>query len=204
MTPSNMPIRALAGPLMLAGSMLAVAATAHEKTRTEFFNSDVDYAADQGSDASTAPPPLYDGLGSTAMPISTKSTQAQSYFDPGVQVERITTGFRANAGTVEIDDWGRKTALPLVAGFAAFWRGDYETAASQLYGARHIANAFGGSHAQCDIIDWTLTEATARGGLFAMTEALAGERLALKPHSPINRSFLTRARAGAMSNIKAA
>lgn len=120
------------------------------------------------------------------------------------QIERITTGFRANAGTVETDDWGRKTALPLVAGFAAFWRGDYETAASQLYGARHIANAFGGSHAQRDIIDWTLTEATARGGLFAMTEALAGERLALKPHSPINRSFLTRARAGAMSNIKAA
>ena len=120
------------------------------------------------------------------------------------QVERITTGFRANAGTVETDDWGRKIALPLVAGFAAFWRGDYETAASQLYGARHIANALGGSHAQRDIIDWTLTEATARGGLFAMTEALAGERLALKPHSPINRSFLTRARAGATSNIKAA
>ncbi|MFC0009188.1 tetratricopeptide repeat protein [Devosia nitrariae] len=119
-------------------------------------------------------------------------------------VERIVSGFGTNGGAAETDNWGRKTALPLVAGFAAFWRGDYETAANHLHGARYIANSFGGSHAQRDIIDWTLTEATVRGGLTAMAEALASERLALKPHSPINRSFLTRARAGAAPNVKAA
>lgn len=131
---------------------------------------------------------------------------AMAYLGAGrhEQVERITAGFRAQAGAGETDAWGRKTALPLITGFTAFWRGDYETAASQLYGARHIANTFGGSHAQRDIIDWTMTEATARGGLSAMTEALAGERLSLKPHSPINRSFLRRARAGAASTIVAA
>ena len=36
-----------------------------------------------------------------------------------------------------------------------------------------------------------------RGGLTALAEALAHERLALKPHSPINRAFLRRAQAGA-------
>ena len=55
--------------------------------------------------------------------------------------------------------------------------------------------AFGGSHAQRDVIDWTLTEAALRGGLRPMAEALANERLALRPHSPVNRAFLTRARA---------
>ena len=66
---------------------------------------------------------------------------------------------------------------------------------SRLHGARYIANSFGGSHAQRDIIDWTLTEAAIRGGLTDLAEALANERLALKPHSPVNRSFLNRAQA---------
>ena len=95
-------------------------------------------------------------------------------------------------------------ADPLVEGFAAFWRGDHEAAAGFLHGARFIANSFGGSHAQRDIIDWTLTEATVRGGLTGMAEALASERLALKPHSPVNRSFLRRARENAAPEQKAA
>ncbi len=118
--------------------------------------------------------------------------------------ERILAGFREGQGAAEIDSWGRKTALPLVEGFTAFWQGDYETAADRLHGARQIANSFGGSHAQRDIIDWTLTEATLRGGLTSMAEALASERLALKPHSPVNRSFLRRAGSLATPTVKAA
>ena len=114
------------------------------------------------------------------------------------EAERIVECFRAPGGATEVDAWGRKTALPLVEGFVAFWRGDYEAAAGRLHGARQIANSFGGSHAQRDIIDWTLTEATIRGGLDGMAEALAGERIALKPHSPVNRSFLRRAGANAI------
>jgi hypothetical protein len=120
------------------------------------------------------------------------------------EVERIVSGFRTGGGVAEVNDWGRKTALPLVEGFAAFWRGDYEAAAGLLHGVRFIANSFGGSHAQRDIIDWTLTEATVRGGLTGMAEALASERLALKPHSPVNRSFLSRARGNAAQGQKAA
>ena len=111
------------------------------------------------------------------------------------EVTRIMSAFRESAGSSsEAGAWGRYTALPLVEGFAAFWHGDYEVAVQRLYDARFIANSFGGSHAQRDIIDWTLTEASVRARLGGITEALANERLALKPHSPINRQFLSRSR----------
>jgi hypothetical protein len=44
------------------------------------------------------------------------------------------------------------------------------------------------------VIDWTLAEAAARGGLTDLAEALAHERLALKPHSPVAMRFLDQAR----------
>jgi len=97
----------------------------------------------------------------------------------------------------EVSTWAHVTAAPLIEGFSAFWHGDYSSAVSHLHSARFIANSFGGSHAQRDIIDWTLTEAALRGGLPEVAEAMAHERLALKPHSPINLSFLARAKSGA-------
>lgn len=123
------------------------------------------------------------------------------------EVERILAACRwAGEGAEggEVREWSRRTGLPLVEGFAAFWRGDYETAADRLFGARAIANSFGGSHAQRDIVDWTLTEAALRGGLMGLAEALANERLALKPHSPVNRQFLRRAEAGLPGAAEAA
>jgi len=119
-------------------------------------------------------------------------------------VERILQAYAGAGGKSEASEWGRKTAAPLAEGFVAFWRGDYEASAGLLHGARFIANSFGGSHAQRDVIDWTLTEAAVRGGLTGLAEALASERLALKPHSPMNRSFLSRARAQAAERHKAA
>ncbi len=98
----------------------------------------------------------------------------------------------------------RATALPLIEGFSAFWRGDHRAAVELLHPARLIANSFGGSHAQRDIVDWTLTEAALRGGLSDVAEALAHERLALKPHSPINRAFLMRARSATAATKLAA
>ncbi|HSP59036.1 MAG TPA: tetratricopeptide repeat protein [Halomonas sp.] len=113
------------------------------------------------------------------------------------RVEQILAALRGNDNATEIAAWARNTGLPLVEGFVAFWRGDYATATERLHSARFIANHFGGSHAQRDIIDWTLTEAALRGGYRDLAEGLANERLALKPHSPINRSFLSRASAPA-------
>ena len=98
------------------------------------------------------------------------------------------------AGNTDTAAWARTIGLPLVRGFRAFWRGDYRGCAEGLYPVRAIVNQFGGSHAQRDVIDWTLTEAAVRGGLTALAEALAHERLALKPHSVVNRAFLRRTR----------
>jgi len=110
-------------------------------------------------------------------------------------VARLAKAFSESDRAVsESAGWGRATALPLIQGFSAFWKGDYRNAVELLHPVRFIANAFGGSHAQRDVIDWTLTEAALRGNMRDAAEAIAHERLSLKPHSPINRAFLARAR----------
>lgn len=91
--------------------------------------------------------------------------------------------------------WIRDVGRPLIAGFTAFARGDYHGTVAALHPVRYVANQFGGSHAQRDVIDWTLTEAAVRGGLRDVALALSHERLALKPHSPVNRDFVKRAAA---------
>jgi hypothetical protein len=110
-------------------------------------------------------------------------------------VDRLVAALEQTAaGDGDVAAWARSPGLPLVRGFRAFWRGQYRECAASLYPARLIANRFGGSHAQRDVIDWTLTEAAVRGGLGDLAEAMAHERLALRPHSAVNRAFLRRAR----------
>jgi hypothetical protein len=89
--------------------------------------------------------------------------------------------------------WATTIGLPLVEGFHAFWRRDYATAIDRLHSTRHFAHAFGGSNAQRDIIDWTLTESALRSGNAGLARALVQERLALKPHSLAARGMLVRA-----------
>lgn len=101
----------------------------------------------------------------------------------------------ADAGGSETAVWIARSGRPLIEGFAAFRAGRYRDATDRLWSARHIVNAFGGSHAQRDVIDWTLTEAAIRAGITDMAGALAAERLSLRPHSPVNRTFLRRAKA---------
>jgi len=114
------------------------------------------------------------------------------------EVDRVIAALERSAtGGVDTAAWARTIGLPLIRGFRAFWQGDYQACADGLHATRCIVNQFGGSHAQRDVIDWTLTEAALRGGLTALAEALAHERLALKPHSPLNRLFLKRAQIAA-------
>jgi hypothetical protein len=58
---------------------------------------------------------------------------------------------------------------------------------------RATANRFGGSHAQRDLLDLTLIEAALRSGGKALAAALAAERIAAKPTSPLARLFVERA-----------
>lgn len=103
-------------------------------------------------------------------------------------------------GEAETHAWVERYGRPLIEGFCAFRRGDWRLAAELLWSARHIVNGFGGSHAQRDVIDWTLTEAALRGGLSQIAEGVVGERLALRPHSPVNLAFRKRIGAGGKSN----
>ena len=59
----------------------------------------------------------------------------------------------------------------------AFGDGDYRRCVELLRPIRSIAQRFGGSHAQRDLLDLTLLEAALRGGELALGRALAAERL---------------------------
>jgi hypothetical protein len=85
----------------------------------------------------------------------------------------------------------------------AFGEGDYGRCVELIRPVRSIAHRFGGSHAQRDVIDWTLTEAAIRGGLGDIAEALANERIAMKPHSPVNKRFLMGAREASGKSLAA-
>jgi tetratricopeptide (TPR) repeat protein len=119
-------------------------------------------------------------------------------------VERLAKAWRDTGTGTENDRWAVEIGLPLVEGFSAFWRRDYATAIDRLHGARHFAFAFGGSNAQRDIIDWTLTESALRVGDFGLSRALVQERLALKAHSVTGRGMLARAMASAVPRQRAA
>lgn len=115
--------------------------------------------------------------------------------DRQADVERVIAALESTAGgDTDAAAWARQVGLPLVRGFVDFWRGAHAACAERLHAARFIVNQFGGSHAQRDIIDWTLTEAAVRGRLDDLARSLAHERLALKPHSPVNLAFFARVR----------
>lgn len=87
----------------------------------------------------------------------------------------------------------RDVGVPTAEGLVAFHRGDYAGAVNHLLPARFNLWKLGGSHAQRDVVDWTLTEAAARAGQRDIALALAHERLAARPRSAPNRHFLQQA-----------
>ena len=65
-----------------------------------------------------------------------------------------------------------------------------DVAADALYPVRALAQRFGGSHAQRDLIDLTLLAASARGLRRALGQALLRERLMAKPATPLTRHWM--------------
>lgn len=112
------------------------------------------------------------------------------------EVERLLTGMRATAAEgTDASPAYRHIGLPVVQGLAAFSHGKYAQAVEHMLPARAELWRMGGSVAQRDIIDWTLTEASARAGLRDVALSLAHERLALRPESAPNQRFLRQAAA---------
>ncbi|HAY05965.1 MAG TPA: tetratricopeptide repeat-containing protein [Hyphomonas sp.] len=93
----------------------------------------------------------------------------------------------------EMNRWMRDTGAPVIDGLLLFDRGEFAASVELLLRARQICNSFGGSHAQRDVIDWTLTEAALRAKQMPLARALAQERLALRPASRVNIAFARRA-----------
>ena len=87
----------------------------------------------------------------------------------------------------------RTVGIPIVEGLVAFHRGAYAEAVDLLLPARFGLWQIGGSYAQRDVVDWTLTEAAARAGQRDVALSLAYERLASRPRSAPNRRFLRHA-----------
>ncbi len=98
----------------------------------------------------------------------------------------------------------REVGLPVCRGLLAFARGKYGAAVEHLLPVRTIAQRFGGSHAQRDVIGLTLIEAALRAKHFTLARALAAERTALKPTSPRNWRFAARAHEGLGNGTDAA
>jgi len=86
----------------------------------------------------------------------------------------------------------RDVGQPLTLAIVAFAEGDYARVIELVRPVREIAQRFGGSHAQRDVIDLTLVEAAIRGGEQSLARALVNERLAIKPHSAANQTLMGR------------
>ncbi|WP_137894999.1 tetratricopeptide repeat protein [Ramlibacter sp. 2FC] len=100
---------------------------------------------------------------------------------------------RAMAGQGDNAGFTREVGAPLVQAIQAFGAGEWRRTAELLRPLRGIAQRFGGSHAQRDLIDLTLIEAALRDGQQALARGLAAERVDAKPASPSARELLRRA-----------
>jgi len=111
-------------------------------------------------------------------------------------IERRLKAMRDTAaGGLEAAGLYRTVGIPLVEGLAAFHRGAWAEAVELLLPIRFDLWQIGGSHAQRDVVDWTLTEAAVRAGQRDVALSLAHERLSTRPRSAPNRRFLRRAEA---------
>ncbi|WP_354686278.1 tetratricopeptide repeat protein [Cupriavidus necator] len=107
----------------------------------------------------------------------------------GAGRREATRALRAALQRAELGDgtnamMSHDVGLPVADALIAFEEGDYDTAVELLMPVRLVAQRFGGSHAQRDVIGLTLIEATLRAGRATLANALTAERAALKPMSP--------------------
>lgn len=89
----------------------------------------------------------------------------------------------------------RKVGLPLARAILAFGQGDYAVATDLIAPVAPIANRFGGSNAQRDVVQRTLVESAIRAGRGTLARELLDRRVAAKPDSLFNKRNLARAHA---------
>jgi hypothetical protein len=82
-----------------------------------------------------------------------------------------------------------QVGVPACSAMIAFGEGRYDDAIENLRGLRNIANRFGGSNAQRDILTQTLIESAIRDGQIGLATNLLNERSVHKPFSPLTKRF---------------
>ena len=102
---------------------------------------------------------------------------------------------RSAAAGNELTPAYRDVAVPVAEAMARFVDGDYAAAVEGLLPVEASLWRMGGSIAQRDLVEWTLTEAAIRAGNRNIALSLANERLALRPKSVVNQHFLEAAQA---------
>lgn len=108
------------------------------------------------------------------------------------QHELLETMREAAAAPTDNAVFTREVGLPAAEAVYALGHGQAQRALELLRPLRSGAHRFGGSHAQRDLIDLSLLEAAQRAGDPALTAALAAERLAMRPASPLAQRLARR------------
>jgi hypothetical protein len=107
-------------------------------------------------------------------------------------VERVLAGLERTAGQPGSNaELARDVGLPAARGLSAFAAGDYARATDLLFGVRAHAARFGGSHAQRDVLDFTLAVAAQRAGQLELARALVAARTARRPASGAGMHLLS-------------
>ena len=100
---------------------------------------------------------------------------------------------RVAEGTGDNAYMTRTVGLPLAEALVAFAAGRYAECVETIAAVRGVAQRFGGSHAQRDILSLTALHAALRGGMASAAQSFAAERLAHKPQSPWAQRLSSRA-----------
>lgn len=105
----------------------------------------------------------------------------------------LETQQQALRGSADNARFSAEVGQPVSQAIQAFGAGNYAKVLRLLRPVRNIAQRFGGSHAQRDLLDLTMIEAALRSGQKALATALCNERLALRPQSPLSQRLAKRA-----------
>ncbi len=85
-----------------------------------------------------------------------------------------------------------EVGVPLLRAMLAHANEGHAEAVETLLRVREVAQRFGGSHAQRDLIDQTLLDAAIRNGRRRLARHLLGERLLMKSRSPLTEYWARR------------
>lgn len=99
---------------------------------------------------------------------------------------------RTAAASTDNGTMTRTVGLPVSNAILAYAEGRHADAVDLLTPVKAIAARAGGSHAQRDLIAQTLVSAAEKSGQVRLARALLNERLAIKPRSALNQSWMAR------------